>query len=105
MKVLSVNEALFLDSTPLWLACLSKNSRNPERDKCVAWLNSLLTNGNLIVIPEITDYEVRRKFNHFNLKHRGQWAGHIRRLDALKSMCKYLPLNTQMMLKAAELWA
>ena len=100
-----MNEVVFLDTTPLWLACLSRNSANPERDLCIAWLDHLRKQSRVIVIPEIADYETRRKLLHQNLKQPGQWVGQIQRLDTLKAINQYLPINTTMMLKAAQLWA
>src|SRR5215216_5402698 len=99
-----MNRVVFLDTCLLGLACSSKNKPNPERVKCIAWLNSLRANGETIVIPEIADYELRRELVRLNLKHPGQWAGHIQRLENLKASNRYLPLSTQMMLKACELW-
>jgi len=51
------------------------------------------------MLPEIADYEVRRE-----LLRASKVAG-IRQLDQLKSLIIYLPITTQVMLKAAELWA
>ena len=50
-------------------------------------------------VPEIADYEVRRELLRAN-KRQG-----LKRLDNLKIAIGYVPLNTAMMLKAAELWA
>ena len=50
-------------------------------------------------IPEIADYEVRRELLRAN-KTRS-----LDRLNALKSALGYLPITTQVMLRAAELWA
>ena len=52
-----------------------------------------------VLIPEIADYEVRRNLLLANL-HKS-----VKRLDSLKQFLIYLPLNTSIMLKAAELWA
>lgn len=51
------------------------------------------------MFPEIVDYEVRRE-----LLRAGKVAG-IRKLDLLKAQLIYLPITTEAMLKAAELWA
>jgi predicted nucleic acid-binding protein len=53
----------------------------------------------VVYLPEIADYEVRRNFLLEGL------TGSISRLDELKTLLIYLPLTTEMMLKAAELWA
>jgi predicted nucleic acid-binding protein len=58
-----------------------------------------LTVGIEVIIPEIADYEVRRSLLLEGL------TKSVERLDKLKDTLTYLPLNTPMMLKAAELWA
>jgi predicted nucleic acid-binding protein len=52
-----------------------------------------------VVLPEIIDYEVRRELLRANK------LNSIRRLNALKSELTYLPITTEVMLKAAEMWA
>ncbi len=51
------------------------------------------------MVPEIADYEHRRKLLHLE-----SW-GSIRHLDALKETIGYAPLSTGAMLRAARLWA
>jgi predicted nucleic acid-binding protein len=53
----------------------------------------------LIVIPEISDYEVRRE-----LIRSGKVQG-INRLDMLQLITGYAPITTEVMRKAAQLWA
>ena len=50
-------------------------------------------------VPEICDYEVRRELIRANK------ANGLARLDQLKQQIEYVPLTTQMMLRAAEFWA
>ena len=52
-----------------------------------------------VFVPEIADYEVRRKLIHI-----GATAG-IRRLNQVKTTLDYAPLTTDVMLLAADLWA
>lgn len=63
------------------------------------WLKTLVSAGVGVTIPEIADYEVRR-----NLLLEGLTKS-IQRLDQLEQFLTYLPLTTQAMRKAAELWA
>ncbi|MBP8108178.1 MAG: hypothetical protein KBG20_20610 [Caldilineaceae bacterium] len=51
------------------------------------------------MIPEIADYEVRRELLRAN-KSRG-----ILRLDELIVLTEYLPITTEAMRQAAQLWA
>jgi predicted nucleic acid-binding protein len=55
--------------------------------------------GNRAIIPEITDYEVRRELLRAN-KTKG-----IARLDNLANLIEYLPISTVAMRQAAKLWA
>jgi predicted nucleic acid-binding protein len=67
--------------------------------ECKLWLDDLPLKGYEVMLPEIADYEVRRE-----LLRAGKVAG-IRRLDQLKAAITYRPITTEVMLKAAELWA
>ena len=62
-------------------------------------MNTLLANGNRVLIPEIADYEVRRELLRAGLQRS------VARLDALKSSLEYLPLTTDAMMQAAAFWA
>jgi predicted nucleic acid-binding protein len=59
----------------------------------------LIAAGHRVIVPEITDYELRRELL------RVRKAASIQRLDALAHGTEYLPLTTPAMLRAAELWA
>ena len=62
-------------------------------------MKDLAAGGVRLFVPEIADYEVRRKLIHIRAT-----AG-IRRLDQVKATLDYAPLTTDVMLQAAELWA
>mgnify|MGYP001587273156 FL=1 len=70
--------------------------RYPEVE---AWIEHVLASGINVILPEIVDYELRRELLHRELTHS------VERLNQLKNAFTYLPLNTAVMLKAAELWA
>jgi predicted nucleic acid-binding protein len=88
---------VLLDAGPLGL--VTNPRATPENLECNKWLEALLLNGFQVYVPEIADYEVRRELLRAN-KLQG-----VRRLDELKNAIGYIPLNTEMMLKAAEFWA
>ena len=88
---------VFLDSGPLGL--LAKATGKPRPDRCRQWVKDLSAGGVLVFVPEVADFEVRRK-----LLHLGATAG-IRRLNRLKAILEYAPITTNVMLRAAELWA
>jgi predicted nucleic acid-binding protein len=66
---------------------------------CQQWFAALTTAGRRVIVPEITDYEVRRE-----LLRLGRTAA-VARLDALAQAIEYLPLTTAAMRLAAHFWA
>lgn len=92
-----MSRIVLLDSGPLGMVTNPKST--PLSLECQLWLESLKSRGYKATIPEIADYEIRRE-----LIRARKLAG-IRKLDALKTAIAYLPISTEAMLKAAELWA
>jgi len=92
-----VSRVIVLDTGPLGLVTNPKLSA--ESAACTQWLQSHITSGSQIVIPEIADYEVRRELLRAN-KTKG-----IARLDDLAKFLEYLPITTMTMRQAAQLWA
>jgi len=92
-----VSLIVLLDAGPLGM--LTNPKISPENEACKNWLANLTYNGVGVVIPEIADYEVRRELIRAGLQES------VNRLDRLKAVLNYLPINTDVMLKAAELWA
>ena len=87
---------VFLDSGPLGL--LSNARGKPRADDCRLWARGLFSAGVRVFVPEIADYEVRRK-----LLHLGATAG-VRRFDLVKATFDYAPITTDVMLRAAGFW-
>src|SRR5262245_9250921 len=92
-----MTRAVLLNSAPLGL--LTAPPRRPDAQACSLWLAGLITAGERVIVPEITDYELRRE-----LLRAGK-AASVRRLDALAQATEYLPLTTAAWRLAAELWA
>ncbi|MBW4691498.1 MAG: nucleic acid-binding protein [Lyngbya sp. HA4199-MV5] len=92
-----MSRLILLDSGPLGMVT------NPKATgislACQLWLRSLLRRGERVAIPEIADYEVRRELLRADLLRS------LRRLDDLKQVLDYIPIQTDTMLLAAELWA
>src|SRR5947207_3276599 len=88
---------ILLDAGPLGMVTNPKASF--ENYECTQWMTSVVAKGIQILVPEITDYEIRRELL------RAKKTQGIARLDALKTTAGYLPITTQVMLKAAEFWA
>ncbi len=68
---------------------------------CQNWMYNLLSKGFEVAVPEISDYETRMQL--ILLQHKR--PRHIIALDSLVDSLTYLPLTTDIMRKAAELWA
>jgi hypothetical protein len=54
-----VSQVIILDTGPLGLVTNPKLSA--ESIACAQWLQTHVTAGNRVIIPEIADYEVRRE--------------------------------------------
>jgi predicted nucleic acid-binding protein len=63
------------------------------------WFQKTAQSGAQFLVPEICDYELRRELI------RGGFDRSIKRLDELKQLLGYVPIQTVMMLRAVELWA
>jgi predicted nucleic acid-binding protein len=57
-----------------------------------------------VYLPEIADYELRRKLLHLIDKGQATQKS-IERLDDLGKLLDYLPLDTETMRRGAQLWA
>jgi predicted nucleic acid-binding protein len=88
---------IFLDSSPLGL--LSKPTANAEVAAITQWAMNCLAAGHRIYIPEVIDYELRRE-----LPRSGKTTS-VAKLDSLAGLFWYLPVTTNAMRRAANLWA
>jgi predicted nucleic acid-binding protein len=86
-----------LDSGPLGM--VANPRARPWGLRCQQWARDLAAAGVRVIVPEIADYEVRRE-----LIRRGATASLVR-LDQIKVLLEYVPITTDIMLRAAELWA
>ena len=69
------------------------------------WLQARVATGDKFVLPEIVDYELRRNFLLEIRRGRTSFDRSLQRLDQLRSRLIFLPLNSEAMLRAAEMWA
>ena len=88
---------IILDTGPLGM--ISNPRASIENDAIKDWVLKQLRNNALIVVPEVADYEVRRELI------RAKKLQGISHLDSLKSTLRYLPIDTETMLEAAQIWA
>ena len=88
-----------LDSQPAGF--IAHPATTQEIVDCKAWVADLVAHNIRVVLPEIVDYELRRELLRVNrLKSIGL-------LDAFNQAApdRYLPLTTEVMRRASELWA
>lgn len=90
-------DIILLDTGPLALVTHPKAS--PENDACNQWLRTQIENGKLVIVPGISDYELRRELIRINS------VGSIAKLEALNNSLRFAPLTTEVMNYAALLWA
>jgi|ERR1700730_1776724 len=85
---------LMLDTGPL------ARLVHPKLDRDFAdWFAAAVEADQDIVIPEIADYELRRKLLHKDFKRS------LARLDSLAESLIFLAIDTRTLRRAAELWA
>ena len=92
-----MNRLIFLDAGLLGL--LSMPTPTSLSTRCREWANNLLSTSDVLVVPEIADYKVRRELL------RADRARSLQRLDALKTELLYQAITTEAILRAASLWA
>ena len=93
---------LLLDTGILGQLCHPSSKHNLATSD---WLRAVLDDQfeHRIIVPEICDYELTRKLLH--LIARGQSTQRsIDRLDAFRQQLEFLPIDSNVMLKAAEFW-
>ena len=90
---------IFLLDSSIIGAVTNPKTNNQSVRECQDWFDRCLEISQIFVLPEIADYEIRRELLRAN-KLNG-----IIRLDRLKSLLEYQPIDTQTMLLAAQLWA
>jgi predicted nucleic acid-binding protein len=85
---------ILLDAAPVGLICHPKAGHEIKR-----WLAAMEDAAATVALPEVADFEVRREL----LRLGGSTS--VGRLDFQKARLYYLPITTEVMLIAAELWA
>ena len=88
---------VMLDTGPLGIVTNPQNSSETKGIR--EWLKCVLEAGHEVVIPEIADYELRRELVRISSSKA------IVKLNELERELTYLPLTTQTMRKAADVWA
>ena len=94
---------VLLDSDVLGMATNPKAT--PENIACATWIKGLISRGDEVRVPDVTDYELRRVLL-WNAKRSGvQITKGIKRLDDLREKAGHLSLDVETMMLAADLWA
>ena len=89
---------LVLDSSVVG-AITNPKQTSPIIRHCQIWFRRSLERQSIFVLPEIADYEIRRELL------RGKKINGLKKLDELKSAIYYYPIDSEIMLTAAQLWA
>lgn len=92
-----MSRIILLDSGPLGL--ITNPSASEENRECNAWIQTRLREGDRVMVPAISDYEIRRELL------RAEKTKGLARLDGLKSVVGFIPLTSEALLQAAEFWA
>ncbi|MBI3268341.1 MAG: nucleic acid-binding protein [Planctomycetes bacterium] len=99
---------LVLDTGVLGLLC---HSSAEQSRPVAAWLSAILDPARAggeehrVILPEIADYELRRKLLQLSLRAGGLTTPSLERLDQLGTWLDYLPIRTETLRRAAALWA
>ena len=93
-----MSKIIILDSGPLGMVT-NPSAKSVQTQDCQQWIRRLYQAGYTIAVPEIADYEVRRELLRSNR------TKSVELLDQLKLNMLYLPITTQAIMSAAELWA
>lgn len=88
---------MLLDTGPLGL--VTHPNAATKNTQAARWLRDLLLVGTAVRVPEIADYELRRE-----LLRAGK-SRSVTVLDRYKATLGYVPLTTEVMLRAAAFWA
>lgn len=95
-----MDRAVVLDTGP------AGKIAHPQIDPMIAeWMKKVLRSGLTIVLPEIVDYELRRNFLLEIKRGKNSFEKSLNRLNELREKLLFVPLDSEIMLKAAELWA
>ena len=92
-----MSRIILLDSGPLGL--ITNPSASEENRECNVWIQTRLREGDRVMVPAISDYEIRRELL------RAEKTKGLARLDGLKSVVGYVPLTSEALFRAAEFWA
>ncbi|MBX3439799.1 MAG: PIN domain-containing protein [Planctomycetaceae bacterium] len=95
---------LLLDTAILGKLVHPKRRQNQLVSRWMERLLEQFANNVQVFLPEIADYELRRKLLHLLARKQTSFSS-IHRLDELAALLDYLPLSTSVMHRAAQLWA
>ncbi len=92
---------VFIDSSILGI--LANPNKIGEANKCREWLYSLLAKGVYVCSSIICDFEVRRSL--ILESHRKPHLASIQNLDQLQEIISFLPVTSELLKEASNLWA
>ena len=95
---------LLLDTTILGQLCHSTKTINQTYNAGLVRLLSVDPAEMTVFLPGICDYELRRKLLHLVAIGKAH-SKSIKRLDELRIVLRFLPIDSAIMLQAAKFWA
>jgi predicted nucleic acid-binding protein len=96
-RVLTASDLVVLDTNVL--GYVTHPSGGDVAAACKQWLREVVARGISVAVPEICDFELRRELIRAD-KVKG-----MKSLDFIKSQLIWIPVNSAIMLRAANLWA
>lgn len=88
---------IVLDTGPLGF--LTHPNATTDSIECCKWFQARSLAGDIFFIPEICDYELRRSLIRINS------TNSLAKLDQLSAVVPCLPISTDAMKRAAQIWA
>jgi len=97
---------LFLDTNLLGQLCHPTAEQFKDlKHWAFAMLQPSVSQEYQLCLPEIVDYELRRKLLHMAMQQGRRESKSLARLDNFRKILQYIPLQTSTMNLAAHIWA
>lgn len=90
--------AVFLDAEPLSLVT-KRHTKSQDAKDCFQWMKNLLAHHIDVYVPEITEYEIGRELV------RAKKQRSLEQLNEMREVGQIIPITSEAMLRAAEIWA
>lgn len=86
------------------IGLVTNPNSNEKSVECLEWLYGLLAKGVRVISSDICDYEVRRGLV-LDRKISNSGGSGIHRLDEFRKVIDFLPINSEILIEACDIWA